>query len=1163
MNEWLSGEANVAIYTQPSDHFCRSESNSPSLTPPQGNSRSSSPSSHPSGTGNGPQQRIVSGSIKDRIAKFNNPSAPPPIPKQHFAKGLGAGNSQEIQRRGLVGNRIPSLDPKTAGMINTGGGSRRISENRGLIGNRIPSMGSQGNVNPVTGQLTGTSTGGNSGNSGPGTPIGSSTAANAAGGPKPATARSASPAGSIDSSVVSGTVESSTSPITSRSSSPPTSPGASTGGVPPNLLSATLPHLDDSGAGAATPSSTRAEAGDTVSELSLSVPSTPTATGTPPLPAPEYDLVAPNLKLATANAAANAGSTSSAGANIAHNPMVRGLSSQSAASRAFAPSISSSLATQSRGSEEETQMMQDVSGVSTPMGTPRAARRELGEGSVVGEGSVMGDNDVEELGQKLENLEVDKEDQEGTPEPPKEEQEPDTAKIASHDYVDVSQAEAEPETGTGTAMDVDVATETEESSEPQTPISTTEKDVLGTHSKSDQDPNKASDLADLKAGDLEYKASSGKREKEGEPSEVVGLDVPANALAGDALTQNIAEHEISASEKKEQGGEAGQRMEDVETADEVILPEEEIKVDAGLEVREATPVVVGPDEKETKEGGNKGVAGSTQWFESSNSKQEREGEGKSSAVNTEGEAPDEPSSEGPQPEAENESGPTDSNEQDTDGKSQVASTEIEQNEASRTEKRDHPIVFAENQPEPDVSKSNPSVRLQSQPEPETESQPEPKGDSTVSTTTTETERKKGPQLGMSYVDEKIGANEIKQEDVTVQEPQPSPPYESEPEPDTQSKPEPEPKIVEDADTAPPLTSDEPVKVDKPATQASAATKPEAEVSEPQSLGSGSATSPTGQDVDPAQDLETKTNQPAVAAIGAEIEKGDVAPSGGKGVPKQLHLEPAPIAQPADAENDDGESTPPASVIDTDKTPAAEIDPPTFPTPPTADPDVEDPISSTPSEAGSDSGSALKPNEKVINIPAPPKGFNDASDVDAGAGPDASTASTPVDEAFLKSFPVVPDEEKPRVEVHVSSPVTTPQKAKRISIDPDTPLPAHRDQHRSDDDGGDDGEEDDSVSRRRSSEADDKDYPQTPVASLPGHSKSLSHPELYQDSNTAGSVGSMSGSASSNELDPDATPQASRNLSKRMSTRRSPKSPLLDDEDPGDFEPGEGWAVVTK
>jgi hypothetical protein len=25
---------------------------------------------------------------------------------------------------------------------------------------------------------------------------------------------------------------------------------------------------------------------------------------------------------------------------------------------------------------------------------------------------------------------------------------------------------------------------------------------------------------------------------------------------------------------------------------------------------------------------------------------------------------------------------------------------------------------------------------------------------------------------------------------------------------------------------------------------------------------------------------------------------------------------------------------------------------------------------------------------------------------------------------------------------------------------------------------------------------------------------------------------------------------------------TPRSPLLDDEDPGDFEPGEGWAVVT-
>ncbi|WVF71188.1 hypothetical protein IAT40_005988 [Kwoniella sp. CBS 6097] len=1148
-----------------------SDNNSPSLTPPQGNSRSSSPSG--TGPGSGPQQRIVSGSIKDRIAKFNNPSAPPPIPKQHFAKGLGAGNSQGIQSRGLVGNRIPSLDPKTAGMINTGvggGGSRRISENRGLIGNRIPSMGNQGSAGAVSGQLTGTSTGGSGG---AGTPPGSATPAPASvTSAKPAAAaiaRSASPAGSIDSSVVSGTVESSTSPITSRSSSPPTSPGASTGGVPHNLLSATLPQLDDSGAGTATPSSTRAEAGDTVSELSLSAPSTPIATGTPPLPAPEYDLVAPNLKLATANAAANAGSTSSSGAGFAPNPMVRGLSSQSAASRAFAPSISSSLATQSRGSEEETQMMQDVSGVSTPMGTPRAARRELGEGSVVGEGSVIGENDVDELGSKLKDLEVAKEDRESTPEAHKEQQQLDTAKITSPEKPTDIQSEPESEARTDNDMDVDVATETEEGSEPKTPISTTEKEK---HGVNEEDPNEASDLADLKAGELE---SDHKPEKEADPSEVVGLGVPANAMAGDALTQNIAEHGISSEKKKEQGGEAGQRMEDVETADEVIPPEEEVKIDAGLEVREATPVVVGPEEKETKEGGKKGVAGSTQWFESGNDEQKKqaEGEEKSSAVNTEGEAPDEPSKD-----SQDDSEPTDSNEKDTDGKKQVAaSTEVQQDEATRTEKRDNPIISAEEQPEPDVSKPNPSVSLQShlEPEAEAESKPETQSEeSTISPSTMMAEKKHAqPQLGKSYVDEKIEAKEIRRENVTVQEPQPSPGYDAEPLADF--KAEPESGIVEDPSTAPPLTSDEPIKLDEPATHVPSTStgteksQAEAEAAESQTLADDSAASPVAPGVDQEQELETKIDQPPVSAIGAEVEKGEVASTDGNEAPKQLHLEPAPIAQPADndTDNDDGETTPPASELDLDKTPAAEIDPPTFPTPPTADPDVEDPISSTPSEASSDSESALKADKKVIDIPAPPKEFTEAGghpSTGTGTGAGASTASTPVDEVFLKSFPDVPDEEKPRVEVHVSSPATTPQKTKRVSIDVDTPQPAHRDRDHHAIDADDSEHDHDSATRRRSSGEEEGEYPQTPIASLPGHSKSLSNPQLYQDPNTAGSVGSsMSESASSNELDPDATPQANRNLSKRMSTRRSPKSPLLDDEDPGDFESGEGWAVVTK
>ena len=316
-----------------------------SLASSQGSSRSTSPSAP------NEKSRTVSGSLQDRIAKFNNPAASPLVPTRPFGQAGPAHSTAPVGRSGLIGNRLPTIDPKTAGMV---GGQRRSSENKGLIGNRIPSM---GNI------------------------------------PKPSAGRSASPAGSIDSSVASAAAGSSTSPVTSRSSSPPTSPG---GGLPPSLLASTLP--DDGGPGAATPSSTVAEAGEETSELS--VPSTPLAGPNSELPptisAPLYDLVPSNLKLAAAE------------------QMQRGLSTQSAA-KSFAPSVSSSLAAQygpsSGGNDDQITMMDDVSGISTPMGTPRAARRDL-EGSARGEGSVAGDADIEELGTRLEGIDVDSPEEE-------------------------------------------------------------------------------------------------------------------------------------------------------------------------------------------------------------------------------------------------------------------------------------------------------------------------------------------------------------------------------------------------------------------------------------------------------------------------------------------------------------------------------------------------------------------------------------------------------------------------------------------------------------------------------------------------------------------------------------------------------------------------------
>jgi hypothetical protein len=179
-------------------------------------------------------------------------------------------------------------------------------------------------------------------------------------------------------------------------------------------------------------------------------------------------------------------------------------------------------------------------------------------------------------------------------------------------------------------------------------------------------------------------------------------------------------------------------------------------------------------------------------------------------------------------------------------------------------------------------------------------------------------------------------------------------------------------------------------------------------------------------------------------------------------PIQVQIEPAPIAQPATESSESNSLQPTIPDTSDEATPSVEIDPPTFPAPPSEDPDVVDPISNA------DSGT-----------------------------------TTPLDPSIARTFPDVPDEEKPRVQVHVSSPLNTPQKEK-VEVASST----------------------------------------TPLAELPGKSKSLS---------------SLAAESEPSEDDSD-TPEASRHK-RRLSARKSPKSPLLDDEDPGDFEPGEGFAVV--
>ena len=229
------------------------------------------------------------------------------------------------------------MDPKTAGIV---GRQRNISEGKGLLGSRSINV------------------------------------------PKAGRGRSASPAGSVASSVVSAAADSPQSPITSRSSSPPTSPG---GRIPPSFLAATLP--DDGGPGAATPSSTRAEAGEEVPQLSIPVTpveghhvDVPPASNASPL----YDLVPSNLRLAAAE------------------QMLRGLSAQSATG-SFSSSLAMHPDTSSRQSDEQRSMMKDVSEISTPTSTPRAVGRDL-EGSARGEGSLDGEGDMDDLRSRLEGL---------------------------------------------------------------------------------------------------------------------------------------------------------------------------------------------------------------------------------------------------------------------------------------------------------------------------------------------------------------------------------------------------------------------------------------------------------------------------------------------------------------------------------------------------------------------------------------------------------------------------------------------------------------------------------------------------------------------------------------------------------------------------------------
>jgi len=459
-------------------------------------------------------------------------------------------------------------------MVGNSQGQRKVSDNKGLFGNRIPSSSSSPGLVPA---------------------------------PAPASAvkgtsvRSNSP-GSVDSSYKPG---SSNSPHTSRSSSPATSLGV---GNPTSLVEHSLP--ERGGSGTATPSSTRADIGEETTELSP--PTTPVAA--PEMPQDD-NLIRSDLT--PHNLPANA---------VAANPLLRSLSGGPA------PSLTSSMASQydsKGGSEDQTQMMHDVSEISTPMGTPRAAARGL-EGSVGG-GSVEGGSvaDIDDLGSRLEGLDTGdrkeggsdaaeslaasaqgenlEENKEEIKEPAKEE----AAEPVKDEGAEPAKEEEDISMDNNTPKEKDTSPATEEiiaktSAEEETvhepmageaptdhpqgilqdPNATVETIELENNDpkpteSSDRDPNLDDDLDDLKAGKLGHSKSS----------DMPTDEIPADNLSGAMLGQDEIEPQLSKDEVKHQGGVAGQRMEDVENPDQIISPDDvESNVDdGGPEIEDATP----------------------------------------------------------------------------------------------------------------------------------------------------------------------------------------------------------------------------------------------------------------------------------------------------------------------------------------------------------------------------------------------------------------------------------------------------------------------------------------------------------------------------------------------------------------------------------------------
>lgn len=680
-------------------------------------------------------------------------------------------------------------------------------------------------------------------------------------------------------------------------------------------------------------------------------------------------------------------------------------------------------------------MLLDVSGVSTPTGTPRAAHRDL-EGSLAGsargEGSVA---DADDLSRRLEGMdvredgkeEVDGEkkeqlvDRDPTPETPKaddpvvdkDEQEDvvmaesneqddggkeDQSRVSDTNVVedkgdgtetipdtDAGEAEIEAEKGHDEAEPVpEVPVDGNLTHDPQGVLKDPEAKVEYTTKNEDadskppisstsdkRDPNQDEDLDALKQGKLHDSGSDSLAPGEPEAGKHTLDQNPVNNLVEASLSQDVTEHQLSTDETKHQGGVAGQRMKEVDNANQVIQPDDEAdsvprnaSTDGGPEIRDVTPVPVSTEDDEHL--GPRGALDGPQKF---NVEWLEQGRGQSKAADLDEQ---------------------EYHFKDTSGEDKLT----KKGESESAEKSKGQDVKSEDKQDGLQSTDNDRVELPT----------------ATATATTD-----------------AGAN-----DHTV----------------SGSSESQEKELLQSQEDMAPLLPDAP------------STEPKIESSRP----------------------------------------------------TQIHIEPAPIAQPATTADDD--VTPGATLVSEssalDTSPTANDDDadadanaesssaPQFPNAPSEDPDVVDPISQPQSRPGSGA-------------------FDDSE----------SGVSTPIDPSFVRAFPEVPDEEKPRVEVHVSSPVNTPKKET-------TRQEVGSDDH----------------SRIGGEGVVNADG--TPVADLPGTSKSLSYPDLSR---------SESGLSESDENNSNTkTPEG---LNKRLSARRSPKSPLLGDEDPGDFTPGEGWAVVTK